>query len=245
MTFAASLHSDHRCRSLLMAGLTALLLFGGLSQALASEQGPRPAKVQLLFPLLRGDEQGRLQPLMPSALVVEINGQRFVRLGSYADARVAYRLGRSIQRQLQLPFDLAYEPGHPQLDGAWLVQLKQAKTSAAPAPQASAAAVLSPSTPTDWAATGVPLTRLAGARNPELDYLLVQVEDLAALKRLQSLTPVTELILEKGRALARVGVFTRNSQGWALLQQRLARLRGLEPTIVLLLARNGELVATA
>lgn len=246
MTPSRSLAASPKRQFLLLPSLVALLLFGGSNQASALEPTRSPALVQLLIPLLQGDELKRLQSLAPGAVVVEINGGRFVRLGSFADARVAYRLGRAIQRRFKQPFDLAYEPGHPQLDGAWLAELGQAQPPTPLVPQPSPDQTSSaPASGTDWAAAGVRVSRAGLARNPELDYLLVSVQDPAALQRLQLLTPVQELLLHDGMALARVGVFTRSSHGQRLLEQRLLSLRGLEQELELLVARNGTLVAIA
>lgn len=81
------------------------------------------------------------------------------------------------------------------------------------------------------------LTRLSPAANPELDYLFVRVADAQQLEELKRLAPVTELTLQQGRTLARVGVFTRSIRGQLLLEQRLEQLR--QHRLDLLVLRGG------
>jgi len=81
----------------------------------AAQTAPE-ASVRLLFPIIRGNELERLLPLAPDAQLVTVGGNPFIQLASFADARIAHRLGRSIQRRVAIPFDLAYDPGHPQLE---------------------------------------------------------------------------------------------------------------------------------
>lgn len=92
--------------------LAALLAWLPAGAALAT---PDPS-VRLLFPILNGNELDQLLPLAPDAQLVTVGGNPFIQLAHFADARIAHRLGRSIQRRVALPFDLAYDPGHPQLD---------------------------------------------------------------------------------------------------------------------------------
>jgi hypothetical protein len=72
-------------------------------------------QVRLLIPILTGSELDQVRKIAPSASIVTINGETFLEVGSFTDARVAHRLGRSIQNRLAIPFDLAYDPGHPQI----------------------------------------------------------------------------------------------------------------------------------
>lgn len=97
------------------------VVFAGLALMLASMPGARAlqehgAQVRLLFPVLEGKELDLLLPLAPQATLVQVGDSSFVQVASFADARVAHRLGQSIQRRLRLPFDLAYDPGHPQMN---------------------------------------------------------------------------------------------------------------------------------
>lgn len=72
-------------------------------------------QVRLLIPILTGGELDQLRSLAPAAPLVSIDGATYLELGTFADARVAHRLGRSIQKRLAIPFDLAYDPDHPQV----------------------------------------------------------------------------------------------------------------------------------
>lgn len=77
-------------------------------------------QVRLLFPVMTGLELEQLVDLVPQATLLEIDEQNYVLVGRFGDARVAHRLGRSLQKRVGIPFDLAYDPGHPQLNLAWL-----------------------------------------------------------------------------------------------------------------------------
>ena len=72
-------------------------------------------QVRLLIPIITGLELDQVRKIAPTASIVTINGETFLEVGSFTDARVAHRLGRSIQKRLAIPFDLAYDPGHPQI----------------------------------------------------------------------------------------------------------------------------------
>lgn len=80
-----------------------------------ANSSPTPV-VRLLFPIIQGTELDRLAPVAPNAKIVQVGGENYVLIGSFSDARVAHRLGRSIQKRLAIPFDLAYDPGHPQIN---------------------------------------------------------------------------------------------------------------------------------
>lgn len=95
------------------AVLCASLALIPLDPARAMDRAPQ---VRLLFPVLTGEELAQLLPLAPQATLVQINGSSYVLVAEFPDARVAHRLGRTIQRRLRIPFDLAYDPGHPQVD---------------------------------------------------------------------------------------------------------------------------------
>lgn len=90
----------------------------------------RAPQVRLLFPVLTGEEFDQLLPLAPQATLIQINGSTYVLIAEFPDARVAHRLGSTIQRRLRIPFDLAYDPGHPQLD---LARQQQSRAAAAAA----------------------------------------------------------------------------------------------------------------
>lgn len=96
----------------LVGGTLALVVSLGLAAQAAT---PAKAKVRLLFPILTGRELELLAAMVPEATIVEINGASFVQVASFEDARVAHELGRSIQRRVAIPFDLAFDPNDPQL----------------------------------------------------------------------------------------------------------------------------------
>lgn len=79
-------------------------------------------QVRLLVPLETGHELDQLLTTVPAAQLVRIEGREYVQLATFADARVAYRLGRTMQKRTKLPFALAYDEAHPQRDGHWLAQ---------------------------------------------------------------------------------------------------------------------------
>lgn len=129
------------------------IVFAGLGLGLALMPGARALQqagpnVRLLFPVLHGRELDLLLPLAPQATLVEVGGASFVQVASFVDARVAHRLGLSIQRRLKLPFDLAYDPNHPQIDlalgGGLLQERPGAVARSTPRPVAQPAAPTSP-----------------------------------------------------------------------------------------------------
>lgn len=412
---ACALRSRQQWLLTSIMGLCVTLASGYSAEAVEQPQ------VRLLFPVMTGLELEQLVDLVPQATLLEINEQNYVLVGRFGDARVAHRLGRSLQKRVGIPFDLAYDPGHPQLNLSWLRDepadlalsgshrtsssvpssgeqskgspdvrlLRMVEVSTVRGPgqaeaiaggasvwgvlsyppsrvAAGAAALKDPSggpitrstakpvTPIDSQqplpvtaklegsvspgsavaaaaavrlATGASaaqeprpqqqstatlsqlseatgdrpirqvtanlfspkasapvaasapiasmqpagggmrqalwesapkrqrrsavsaslaraeqleapaLTRLSPAANPELDYLFVRVADAQQLEELKRLAPVTELTLQQGRTLARVGVFTRSIRGQLLLEQRLEQLR--QHRLDLLVLRGG------
>lgn len=96
------------------AGLPTLVVF--LLLLLAPERALCAEKqVRLLIPILTGAELDLVRKLAPQAAIVRIDGATYLEVGAFTDARVAHRLGRSIQKRLSIPFDLAYDPDHPQI----------------------------------------------------------------------------------------------------------------------------------
>lgn len=93
-----------------LPALIVTLLLLATPAALASRK-----QVRLLIPILTGHELDQVRKLAPAASITTINGETFLEVGSFTDARVAHRLGRSIQKRLSIPFDLAYDPDHPQI----------------------------------------------------------------------------------------------------------------------------------
>lgn len=102
--------------------LTALALSVTAFTSVSVAQG-KP-QVQLLFPVESGTELDRLSSLAPEAKITNLQGRSYILVGEYADARVAYRLGKSLQRRFRIAFELAYDPGHPQSNFAWLRELE-------------------------------------------------------------------------------------------------------------------------
>lgn len=126
-------HPLHRAGLWGGVATSVLVLAAGLIQPPALPAAPlavrhplqQEAWVRLLVPLETGHELEHLLPIAPTAQLVEIDGRSYVLLGSFADALVAYRLGRTFQARLRLPFELGYDDGHPQRDGSWLAHHRQ------------------------------------------------------------------------------------------------------------------------
>ncbi len=105
-----------------------LLLAWGL--ALAGKAAPQ---VKLVFPVRDGLEFAKVRRLVVDARVYEEDRQVFVMVGAYEDARVAYRMGATLQQQLGIPFELHYDAGHPQSDLSWTETLDRSPvTTVAP-----------------------------------------------------------------------------------------------------------------
>ena len=221
-----------------LAALLAWLPAQGAAQA-APE-----ASVRLLFPIIRGNELERLLPLAPDAQLVTVEGHPFIQLASFADARIAHRLGRSIQRRVAIPFDLAYDPGHPQLELAmqgvlWqeddLLALARKEPPPAQTPWlANGPGSRQPLPPTHpWLGSveiaalelGLPISRAQPAVNDQIDYLYVRLRQSAEVKRLQQLLPIQELLPAEDSYVARVDVFTRSKRGRILMAQKIEELR--------------------
>lgn len=124
MSWRDSFASYRRRWAVLMTGLISAGSIAAVLPCPAIANALAPA-VQLLVPLESGHELELLLPKAPQAQLVRVNNRDFVSLGRFQDARVAYRLGRTFQRHTQLPFELAYDPGHPDTDGTWLASESQ------------------------------------------------------------------------------------------------------------------------
>jgi len=83
-------------------------------------------KVQLLFPLELGTELDAVATIANQPKIVSIKGRSFVLVGEFYDAKIAYRVGVSMQKRLGLPFEIAYDPGHPQSDFLWFKDMAAA-----------------------------------------------------------------------------------------------------------------------
>ena len=86
-------------------------------------------KVQLLFPLELGTELDAVASIANQPKIVSIKGRSFVLVGEFYDAKIAYRVGVSIQKRLGLPFEIAYDPGHPQSDFSWFKEMAAGQPS--------------------------------------------------------------------------------------------------------------------
>ena len=99
-------------------GISATLLF--FSPKAHAQQ---KLKVQLLFPLETGSELEALSSVTNQPKIINIQGRNFVIVAEFIDAKVAYRLGKSLQKRLGLPFEISYDSGHPQSNFAWLKEV--------------------------------------------------------------------------------------------------------------------------
>lgn len=97
----------------------------GIHTSLPVQAEPNSPTVELLIPVETGHELSQLLPRIPAAQLVEVAEKAYIRISSFKDARVAYNVGRSLQKDLRVPFELAYSEGHPQADGNWLKTIKQ------------------------------------------------------------------------------------------------------------------------
>ena len=116
-------------RLLARCALSALLLWGAESAVLAA---PRPLplptspsgamsapRVQLMFAVPNAEAYQRVLALVHDAQLTAMEGEAFVVVGSFSDARVAHSVGLSMQSRLRLAFELVYDAHHPQADLAW------------------------------------------------------------------------------------------------------------------------------
>ncbi|MFU8884060.1 MAG: hypothetical protein ACNA8O_01220 [Cyanobacteriota bacterium] len=76
----------------------------------------------------------RAMALVADGRLTALDGEAYLVVGEFADARQAYSFGRALQRRLQLPFELVYDPGHPQADLAWARPFAIAAAPAAASP---------------------------------------------------------------------------------------------------------------
>jgi hypothetical protein len=65
------------------------------------------------------DAYDKVMALVHDGRLTAMDGEAFVVVGDFADARQGHDLGRALQRRLRLPFELVYDPLHPQADLAW------------------------------------------------------------------------------------------------------------------------------
>ena len=77
-------------------------------------------RVRLMLAVPDAEAYERAMALVADGRLTALDGEGFLVVGDFADAREGYRLGRALQRRLGLPFELVYDPHHPQADLAWL-----------------------------------------------------------------------------------------------------------------------------
>lgn len=71
------------------------------------------------------DAYEQVMALVHEGRLTAMDGEAFVVVGEFDDARQGHALGRALQRRLRLPFELVYDPLHPQADLAWASELAQ------------------------------------------------------------------------------------------------------------------------
>jgi hypothetical protein len=175
---------------------SALLFFlvPGLAQLPSSAQ-PR---VRLVVAVADADAYERTMALVADGRLTALDGEAFVVVGDFADARQGYSFGRALQRRLQLPFELIYEPDHPQADLAWTRQ-----------PALASRTQLEPQPPAQLP--------------PEpLVYLYAVPQSALQRQRLAQLLP--EQMPSSALPRIRVGVFRRTPSGQRLLAAQQRRL---------------------
>jgi hypothetical protein len=80
------------------------------------QQLPKKRQTLMFSATLSKEIESLTHEFQRTPKIVQIGSENFVLIGSFSDARVAHRLDRSIQKRLAIPFDLAYDPGHSQLN---------------------------------------------------------------------------------------------------------------------------------
>jgi hypothetical protein len=66
------------------------------------------------------DAYEQVMALVHDGRLTAMDGEAFVVVGQFADARQGHALGLALQRRLRLPFELVYDQLHPQADLAWI-----------------------------------------------------------------------------------------------------------------------------
>lgn len=94
----------------------ALAWVGALLLAAPVLAGPR---VRLMLAVPTADAYEQVMALVHDGRLTAMDGEAFVVVGEFDDARQGHALGRALQRRLRLPFELVYDPLHPQADLAW------------------------------------------------------------------------------------------------------------------------------
>jgi hypothetical protein len=92
---------------------TWLLISGSILQVQAS---PR---VRLLIAVPDAEAYEQVMALVHDGKLTAMDGEAFVVVGDFDDAVQVHALGIALQRKLKLPFELVYDPLHPQSDLAW------------------------------------------------------------------------------------------------------------------------------
>lgn len=207
--------------------ITASRLIGAVLACLLIPCGPAGAQqplVELHVAVADAETYERVMALLANARLTAHQGEAFLVVGAFADARQAYAFGRSLQRRLQLPFELVYEPGHPQADLAWSRSQPSPNRDLRVSPHA-----ISSGSPVQQPVTPGPLAEAAGIEVPEsLIYLYASPANEAQDRELAKwpLPPGAPRAADaQGRV--RLGVFRDTKVGRRLLEAQLSRLQAL------------------
>lgn len=162
--------------------------------------GPR---VRLMVAVPNANAYEQVMALVHAGQLTAMDGEAFVVVGEFTDARQGHALGRALQRRLRLPFELVYDTRHPQADLAWAPQ----RTSASFQPIVADSLVAEP--------------RVAET----LIYLYADPQIKAQQRRLTDYLKQSKLLVEADGV--RVGVFRDTPKGLRTLRQREAELQSL------------------
>jgi hypothetical protein len=99
------------------AAVIRALAWGSL--LLAATPSLAAPRVRLMVAVPDAAAYERVMALVHNAQLTAMDGEAFVVVGDFADAPQGHALGRALQRRLHLPFELVYDPHHPQADLAW------------------------------------------------------------------------------------------------------------------------------
>lgn len=207
--------------------ITASRFFGAVLACLLIPYGPALAQqplVELHVAVADAETYERVMALLANARLTAHQGEAFLVVGAFADARQAYAFGRSLQRRLQLPFELVYEPGHPQADLAWATTQPSASRDLHVSRH-----VISSGSPVQQPLPQGPVAEIAVTEVPEsLIYLYASPANEAQDRELAKWTLSTGAPRRadaKGRV--RLGVFRDTKVGRRLLEAQLNRLQAL------------------
>ena len=213
-------------RSLLRA--TTILAWAGAVWLAAP--GLAAPRVRLLIAVPTADAYDQVMALVHDGRLTAMDGEAFVFVGDFADARQGHDLGLSLQRRLRLPFELVYESLHPQADLAWSPPGGKPLTP----PPLPPLAQLPP-----LESNGV-----VEAKVPEsLIYLYAEPQTADQESRLAHYLQQSKLFAEVDGV--RVGVYRDTPKSLAASRQREAQLQALGIPVQRLRRAPGSSLATA